>query len=85
MGRRALDVDAYSLSASIVFERLRVERELSQREMMKGVGMTAVSRFKGLMEGNTPWNLGDIEKFANFLGIPIKTAISRIVKESLVG
>ena len=81
MGQKPLEVGVYSEAAAMLFERHRIERGLSQREMMRGVGMTAVSRFKRLLEGTGTWNLDDVEIFANYLNIPVKTVFGEIIKE----
>lgn len=82
MGRKALEVDTPSLAAAIFFDHLRIERGLSQRQVLKGVGMTAKSRLQGLLSGTAIWNLEDVERFAKFFEISLKRAFLEIEKET---
>ena len=84
MGRKALEVDTPSLAAAIVFDRLRIERGMSQRQVLKGVGMTAKSRLQGLLAGTAIWNLEDVDKFAKCFEISLKKAFLEIEKETAI-
>ena len=82
MSIRALKVGVASQAAGIYFSRIKEERGLSERSLMKGVGMTAKSRINRLLTGTGVWTLDDIQAFADYLEIPVKKAVLEIFKES---
>ena len=81
MGDKALEVGFASQAAGIFFTRVKEERDLSEKAMMRGVGMTAKGRINRLLTGTGVWTLDDVQAFSTYLKIPTKTAYSEIMKE----
>ena len=81
MGRKALEVGEASQAAANVFEGIRVQRDISKKDLKTATGMKAQPRFLGLLKGTVPWRLDDVEKFADALKIPLKIAFAEIMKE----
>jgi len=84
MGRKALQFDAPSRAAAVVFDRYRVKAGLSLKAMFRDGEWKAWGRFRGLLNGTGEWTLDDVEKFAKFFEIPLKKAFLEIEKETAI-
>ena len=73
--------DLPSKAATSYFTKIKIERGLSERKMLKGSGKTSKSTIQQLFNGTRAWNLEDVERFAKYLEIPLKVAFSEIIKE----
>ena len=81
MGRKALEVGDVSKAAAIIFERIREKRGLNKKDVYLGVGIPSSSRYQALIKGTSVWTLDDVELFATFHKIPLKSAFILIEKE----
>ena len=84
MGDKALEPGCASLAAAVFFSGVKEERGISERALMRGVGMTAKGRANRLLTGRARWTLDDVQAFATFLHIDLRTAFREIEKEMAV-
>ena len=84
MGDKKLEVGHASHAAAIFFSGIKKERGISERALMRGVGMTAKGRANRLLTGKATWTLDDVQAFATYLQISLKTAFLEIEKETAI-
>ena len=81
MGHKSLPIGPASLAASRIFDEIRVSRGMTKEQFKEGAEVGSQGRNMGLFKGTCNWTLNEIERFANYLEIPLETIFQRIADE----